>query len=187
MNTRDVHDLLERLSNLLRTEIRVFGLQYGLQPVQVEALTYLTQCNRYSDTPQAVTEFLGLTKGTVSQSLKVLEQKGFLRKQQDTQDKRIIHLAPTAKGRKLIEQSISAKGLEAALANTNSVQVGELGEVLRSILREMQHVNNRKTFAACHTCRFNETHETGSVCGLTNEPLSAQEVNLICREHQFPK
>jgi DNA-binding MarR family transcriptional regulator len=168
-------------------EIRVFGLQYGLQPVQVEALTYLTQCNRYSDTPQAVTEFLGLTKGTVSQSLKVLEQKGFLRKQQDTHDKRIIRLAPTAKGRKLIEQSISAKGLESALANTHSLQVGELGEVLRSILRDMQHIHNRKTFAACHTCHFNETHEKGFVCGLTNEPLSASDVNLICREHQFPQ
>lgn len=186
MSVRDVHDLLERLSNLLRMEIRAFGLKYELQPVQIEALTYLTQCNRYSDTPQAVTEYLGLTKGTVSQTLKVLEQKGFLRKQHDKQDKRIVHLAPTAKGRKLIEQSIPAKGLESALALTNSLQVGELAEVLRSVLREMQHINNRKTFAACHTCRFNEHHVKGSICGLTHEPLSVSELNLICREHQYP-
>ena len=167
--------------------MRIFGLQYGLQPVQIEALTYLTQCNRYSDTPQAVSEFLGLTKGTVSQSLKVLEQKGFLRKQQDTQDKRIIHLAPTAKGRELIEESILTKGLESSLEKTPALQAGDLSDSLRTILREMQQYNHRKTFAACHTCRFNETHVKGYVCGLTNEPLSPQEVKLICREHQFPQ
>ena len=186
MNVRTVQDLLERLNNLLRMEVRALGLKYGLQPVQIEALTYLTRCNRYSDTPQAVTEYLGLTKGTVSQSLKVLEQKEFLRKQQDTQDKRITHLVPTAKGRKVIEQTFPSKSLESALTTTSSLQVSKLEEILRSILRKMQHINHRKTFAACHTCRFNEHHEKGYVCGLTQEALSKREVQLICREHEYP-
>ncbi len=187
MSVRDTHDILERLSNLFRIEMRTFGLKFGLQPVQIEALTYLTQCNRYSDTPQAVGEYLGLTKGTVSQTLKVLEQKGFLRKQQDKQDKRVVHLAPTVKGRKLIQQSFPAKGLEAALKLTSSVKVRELEEVLRSTLRGMQYHNKRKTFAACQTCRFNEPQVKGAVCGLTQEPLSVQEIQLICREHQYPQ
>ena len=166
-------------------EVRIFGLKYGLQPVQIEALSYLTRCNRYSDTPQAVTEYLGLTKGTVSQSLKVLEQKGLLRKQQDTEDKRITHLAVTAKGRKLVDQALSAKSLEGALAKIRSSQSNKLEEILRSLLREMQHLHNRKTFAACHTCRFNEQHGKKYMCGLTQEPLSEQEIQLICREHEF--
>ena len=186
MNVHDGQDLLERLNNLLRMEVRTFGLKYGLQPVQIEALVYLTRCNRYSDTPQAVTEYLGLTKGTVSQSLKVLEQKGFLRKQQDKEDKRITHLAVTAKGRKLVEQAFPAKSLEAALGKTSSVQGRKLEEILRSLLREMQHLHDRKTFAACHTCRFNEHHEKGYVCGLTKEALSRRDIQLICREHEYP-
>ena len=186
MNMPEVHDVLERLSNLLRMEMRTFGLRYGLQPVQIEALTYLTQCNRYSDTPQAVTEYLGLTKGTVSQSLKVLEQKNLLRKQQDKQDKRIIHLTPTAKGRTLIEQAIPAKGLEQALTMTSAAKIHTLGNELRAILRNWQHKNQRKTFASCHTCRFNEHHKDGYLCGLTQEPLSLQDIQLICREHQYP-
>nr|MBA3613554.1 MarR family transcriptional regulator [Nitrospirales bacterium] len=71
MSAQEANDVLERLTNLQRMEARAFGLRYGLQPVQMEALTYLTQCNRYSNTPQAVAEYLGLTKGTVSQSLQV--------------------------------------------------------------------------------------------------------------------
>lgn len=186
MNVHDGQDLLERLNNLLRMEMRAFGLKYGLLPVQIEALTYLTRCNRYSDTPQAVTEYLGLTKGTVSQSLKVLEQKGFLRKIQDKEDKRITHLAVTAKGKKLIEQAFPAKSLEAALSKMNFAQGNTLEETLRSLLREMQHLHDRKTFAACHTCRFHEHHEKGYVCGLTKEALSERDIQLICREHEYP-
>jgi len=186
MNVRGVQDLLERLNNLLRIEVRTLGLKYGLQPVQIEALAYLIRCNRYSDTPQAVTEYLGLTKGTGSQSLKVLAQKGFLQKQQDTKDKRITHLSPTTKGRKLIDQSFPAQSLASALATTRSLLVEELESALRSILREMQRINDRKTFAACHTCRFNEHHVNAYVCGLTQEPLSKRDVQLICREHEYP-
>ncbi len=185
----DAHDeqgIFERLNNLLRMEVRTFGVKYGLQPVQIEALSYLMRCNRYSDTPQAVTKFLGLTKGTVSQSLKVLEQKGLLRKQQDTEDRRIIHLAVTAKGRKLIARALPAKSLELALTRMSADQGNKLEGILGSLLREMQHLHDRKTFAACHTCRLNEWHKQGFVCGLTKESLNEREVQLICREHQFP-
>jgi DNA-binding MarR family transcriptional regulator len=51
------------------------GAAHGLQPVQLEVLNYLSSCNRYSDTPMAVTEYLGQTKGTVSQTIKTLEKK----------------------------------------------------------------------------------------------------------------
>ncbi len=181
-----IQDILERLANLLRIETRTFGLKHGLQPVQIEALTYLTQCNRYSDTPLAVTEFLGLTKGTVSQSLKILEEKGLLRKRQDAEDKRVIHLIPTAKGRKLIQQSIPEKGLKRALTKTTTSQAQDLEENLRSILRGLQQQNNQKTFAACHTCRFNEHHPGGYLCGLTQETLTEKDIQLICREHEYP-
>jgi MarR family transcriptional regulator, organic hydroperoxide resistance regulator len=186
MSLPEVNDVLERLCNLLRMETRAFGLKHGLQPVQLEALTFLTQCNRYSDTPQAVGEYLGLTKGTVSQSLKVLVQKGLLRKQSDKQDKRVVHLAPTVKGRNLVKNAIADKNLAPSLAKTNALKINELTSVLRSALREMQQVNQRKAFAACHTCRFNEHHTKGYVCGLTLEALSAQDIQLICREHEYP-
>jgi DNA-binding MarR family transcriptional regulator len=186
MSLPEVNDVLERLCNLLRMETRAFGLKHGLQPVQLEALAFLTQCNRYSDTPQAVGEYLGLTKGTVSQSLKVLEQKGLLRKQPDKQDKRMVHLTPTVKGRNLVRTAIADKNLAPSLAKTNALKIDELTSVLQSTLREMQQVNKRKAFAACHTCRFNEHEEKGYVCGLTHETLSAQDIQLICREHEYP-
>ena len=74
-----------------------------------------------------------------------------------------------------------------ALAITQSVTTTELAQMLRSVLRGIQQANGRKDFEACHTCRFNESHSQGSVCGLTHEPLSTQDIQLLCREHQYPQ
>ena len=86
MNTNHIYDYVERLSELLKIDSRQAGAEHGIQPVQLEVLHYLSICNRYSDTPMAVTEYLGQTKGTVSQTLKVLEKKSLLTKRFDKGD-----------------------------------------------------------------------------------------------------
>ena len=48
-----------------------------LEPVHLATLRYLCNCNRFSNTASAITEYLGQTKGTISQTLKVLEKSRF--------------------------------------------------------------------------------------------------------------
>lgn len=184
--TNEAHDLLERLGNLIRADGRAVCNEYGMRPVQLEALSFLTQCNRYSDTPQAVTEFLGLTKGTVSQTLKVLEQKGLLRKQGDARDKRLVHLKPTAKGLRLVERALPAKSLALGFEKLATSENQAVVEQLRLLLHAVQRANGLKTFAPCHSCRFNMQRAAGFFCQLTQEPLAESDITLLCREHQFP-
>lgn len=186
MSVVDAHDLLERLCNLLRTGLRAVGSEHGLQPVQLEALVFLSRCNRYSDTPQAVTEYLGLTKGTVSQTLKVLVQKGFLLKQGDAADRRLVHLRPTTSGRRLVARAIPAVSLEHGFGTLSGTQADETVTVLRRLLRATQQANGLKSFAPCHSCRFNRREGAARVCGLTQEPLSDPDLQLLCREHEYP-
>jgi DNA-binding MarR family transcriptional regulator len=183
---REVHDLIERLGNLVRADVRAVCNDYGVRPVQLEVLRFLTQCNRYSDTPQAVTEFLGLTKGTVSQTIKVLEQKGLLGKQADVADRRLVHLKPTLKGRRLVERTVPAKSLVSGLQQLAGPETKAVEKGLRDLLQSIQKANGYKTFAPCHSCRFNQQHDGHYICGLTQVPLMDREVVQICREHQYP-
>lgn len=186
-NNRAAHDLIERLCNLVRADVRAVCNKHGMRPVQLEALGFLMQCNRYSDTPQAVAEYLGLTKGTVSQTLKVLEKKGLLRKYSDAGDKRLVHLKPTARGRRLVERAVPAEALTLGIDKLSRSESQVAVESLRLLLRSVQQANELKTFAPCHTCRFNQKHEGGYFCELTQESLAAQDIVLLCREHQYPK
>lgn len=59
MSTQVIYEYLERVANLIRTDMRRSGMVHGLQPIQLEALHYLGRCNRYSNNPMAVAEFWG--------------------------------------------------------------------------------------------------------------------------------
>lgn len=184
--SKRVHDLIERISNLVNSDLRVQCHEYGVRPVQLEILAYLARCNRYSDTPQAVAEYLGLTKGTVSQTIKVLESKGLVRRYDDTDDKRLVHLKPTAKGSRLVERMTPSPLLAEGITDMPWSEQKALQQGLRSMLRSIQKANQLRTFAPCHSCRFNRKNDNGYLCRLTGEPLSDTEITLLCREHEYP-
>ncbi|MFO5991657.1 MarR family transcriptional regulator, partial [Pseudomonas aeruginosa] len=39
-------------------------------------------------------------------------------------------------------------------------------------------------FGLCRSCRFHQRRAGSPFCGLTGEPLSDADAELICREHQ---
>ena len=75
-----------------------------MQMVHVEIIQYLSSCNLYSNTAQALSEYLGQTKGSISQTISNLEKNGLLKKSQDRNDKRVYHLELTFKGKQLSER-----------------------------------------------------------------------------------
>lgn len=173
--------LIERFGNLLRNELRSNAVKLNIQPVQFDILLYLSRCNRYSDTPLAVAQYLGITKGTISQSIKLLEQRGFLEKLQDKKDKRIIHLALSPTARELLE----TVALSTDLTELVDKQPGsdKLAQGLQALLHAYQQESGQQGFGVCRDCRYNTTVDKGFVCGLTKEALQPYEIQLICREY----
>ncbi|CAI8854465.1 MULTISPECIES: MarR family winged helix-turn-helix transcriptional regulator [Methylococcus] len=187
MEADRIYDYLERISNLIRMDARRSESFKGLQPVQLEALHYLASCNRYSNTPLAVAEYLGLTKGTVSQTLAVLENNGLIVKESDARDRRVVHVLLTETGRRLLDESIPPRVLRAALRAIPQDQRPLLESALAGVLQAMQVANRLKTFGACKSCRHHIVLEDASRrCGLTGERLFEEDAEMICREHQLP-
>lgn len=177
--------LMERLTSLLRSESRNLLFEYGLQPVQFEALHYLSICNRYSDTPKSVTEYLTQTKGSVSQTLKVLEKKKLIVKTADSEDKRVAHMSVTKEGWVLIDKLLPSPLLQAADGLLSEHDSAQINTSLTTLLRAVQHANDFKSFGQCFSCRHNiKLGADEYQCGLTGESLTKIEIKLICREHE---
>ncbi len=173
-----IASLIERIGSLQRSEMRRYALEHNLQMVHLEVLTYLENCNRYSDTTQALSDFLGQTKGSISQTVNFLESEAYLKRVQDIKDKRIFHLHLLPKSRKLVE------GFNQQFwGSFSSVNLTE--KSLEEALLKVQKQNAHRSFGICSTCRFNN-NPTGKkfVCGLTLETLSNEDVKLRCREHE---
>lgn len=186
MNKIKTASLIERLGNLLRSKEREFGSASGLQSVHVQILFYLSQCNRYSNTPGGVTEFIGSTKGTISQSINLLETKEFIYKIPDNEDRRVIHLELTEKGREFIESQFPPDEFSNSLDIFNKEESEVLTKLLTKLLIHLQKRNNGRIFGVCNTCKYFNLKGLGRShqCGLTQEPLSEDESQLICREYE---
>src|SRR5918911_664635 len=98
-------ELVERLGNLMRTELRKAGADESLHPVHWRASISLSRATRYSNTPQALADYLGLPKGTVSQTLLLLDRRGLIERFEDDIDRRVVRLRLSSAGEQLLAES----------------------------------------------------------------------------------
>lgn len=175
MSQTRLHLLLERIGNLLDQELRAIATAHDLALVQLQALHYLSRANRFSDTLSALADFLGATKGTVSQTVTALERKGLVERVDDERDRRLSHCRPTLRGEELVERSLPPPGLAQVDAEA---AVGALEELLVALIR----ARGGATFGVCRTCAHFRAE--GPRCDLVDEPLTLAESGLLCREHQ---
>ena len=173
---------LERLARLARAGEH----GGGLNPAQWEALRYLSRANRFSNSPGALTRYLGATKGTISQTVMSLERKGYVSKAERAGERRSVSLVLTARGHEALASN-SWTRLAAAAENLGPKTRRRLAKGLRELLAtELSH-GNHDSFGQCHSCRFFREDQKGRGphhCMYFDEPLGEPEINLICIAHQ---
>ena len=180
---RELTVLIERLSRFVR------GLQhaYGLKPAQWSALRYLARANSRSRSPAVLADFLGSSRGTVSQTLIALERKNLISRRPDSRDGRATTLVVTDAGRRLAAEDPLAE-LEAALARLPQSTQASLAEALAALLKELRRHDGHRQFGACAPCRhfrrgaLARAMGGADCCGITGEAIQGSQADLLCRE-----
>ncbi len=174
-------ELVERLGNLMRAEARRVGADDQLSPVHVEALVYLANANRYSNTPQALGEYLGLTKGTISQSLLLLDRRGLIERYQDDIDRRVVRLRLSSTGDQFLADNQPQQAWLDATRDISPNRVRNAVSALRETLTTFQADNDGKPFGSCASCRhFERLSARAFRCGLMGDRISGPETRKIC-------
>ena len=150
-----------------------------LNPAQASALGYLARANRFSRAPSHVADYLGTTRGTMSQTLKALERKGYVTEARSEADKRSITFDLTEAGTMAAAQQ---GALERAIATLPRETQSELEEHLTSALIQLIEANGGRAFGVCRTCRHHQHSRGEHHCGLLNVVLSAEEPDQLCHE-----
>lgn len=184
MSQTDIYELIECMTALIRSEERKRCTELGLQPVHFQVLNYLSRANKYSNTPAAVANYLGMTRGTVSQSLIILEKKGLLEKIPDTQDKRMVHLHLLPEGQQILKQARPSDLFNSATSILrDSNHPPSDANVFQQALTALQKANQSQSFGVCKTCRNFSVKEGSYFCQLTQEKLTDTDSEQICQEH----
>ncbi len=183
-NKPTVFAIIERMAALIRSEERKRCTELKMQMVHFQVLEYLSCCNKYSDTPAAIANYLGMTRGTISQTLNILEKREFIEKNQDTQDKRVFHIQLLPNGLSTLKKAKPTNLFKKAaiiLEDNSSNSDGK--EEFFEALTALQKSNNSYSFGVCQTCQNFTRKSKGFFCELTQEDLSNNDSEKICQEH----
>ena len=184
MEKVDVFDLIERMSVLIRSEERKKCTAVGIQTVHLQVLNYLSRCNKFSDTPVALTNYLGMTRGTVSQTLSLLEKKNYIKKTPDKIDRRVIHLELLPEGKTILEQAKPAElYIKATTLLEKKEDITDVAAGFDKALTALQKANNSQSYGVCKSCHYFTKTENGYLCGLVRQPLTEDESEKICQDH----
>lgn len=175
----------ERLARLMRAR------EHGgdLNPAQWEALRYLARANRFSNSPGALTRYLGATKGTISQTLMALERKGFVVKTARAGEGRSVSLTLTEKGLAALKDD-PWQALAAAIDELGGKTRRRLGKGLREVLSAEVKAGALPSFGTCSSCRFfrekgRDREAAGPhLCMLYEQPLTLDDAQHICVAHE---
>jgi len=172
----------ERVTHLIKRLARIDAddsWNDGVNPVQRMALEYLSRANRFSRKPSHVADFMGSTRGTISQTLKSLAAKGYIAEERSETDRRSISYTLTEQGRNAVTSSgILGRSLESLPAT----EILQLGNVLRAVLEQALKHNDHRSFGVCHRCQHFTSRRPGGYCNLLDVPLSPAETEKICFE-----
>jgi DNA-binding MarR family transcriptional regulator len=166
---------LERLARLLRSASHA----EGLNAAQWEALRYLSRANSFSNSPSALTRYLGATKGTISQTLLVLIKKGTIEKSLRNNDGRSVALVLTEAGEKILGDD-PLMDMEKAIANLGDKTSKRFAKGLNELLQTEVTRQSEPSFGNCSGCAY-ATKEEGEVwCKVLNVNVGADDAQKLC-------
>jgi DNA-binding MarR family transcriptional regulator len=119
-----VQEIIETINRCQRAGVNPTAWrEIGLSHSQVGMLFMILHHNDTS--VKEISEYLGVTKSAITQLLDPLVNKGFIERQNDPEDRRIVRLNLTAKGKKTIKEihKLKSAGIRSALNNLSDKEI----------------------------------------------------------------
>ncbi len=104
MNTTEILIKIRKIVRSINLESKKIQKEYGVSIPQVLCLDYLYRSRNYQSTQSEIKKFLNLNSSTTSGIIDRLETKNLIARLPKSGDKRIVQIALTSKGSKLLQK-----------------------------------------------------------------------------------
>lgn len=180
-------DALERVGQVLRTQVRAAGAPHGLSPIQVQLLLRLATVEEKGREPARLAGWFDVARPTISDATAALRRKGLLIHEPVPGDRRRTRLILTGLGRELAGQLARWDGpVQAELATLPPAAKRDALVLLLALIGGMQRSGLIGVARTCTTCRFfgpDEQLGAAGHCNLLDVPLPPEALRLDCPDH----
>ncbi|PSL49563.1 DNA-binding MarR family transcriptional regulator [Chitinophaga niastensis] len=176
---------LERLSEAFRVLLWQEATQYGLSPIQIQVLTFLLHYPEEKRTVTSLALYFNMTKATISDAVKSLEQKSYLVRKASTTDTR-SHTLHLVKEGKAIAKKVErfANPLQETVEMSSPKDQGLLLEQLMQLIYQLNQQGVISTQHMCFNCQF-YTVKKGHYCTLIKTPLKSGDLRVDCQQFEL--
>ena len=176
---------LERLSEAFRVLLWNEAKELNLSPIQIQILIFIQHHpSARCKVSHLATEF-NMTKPTISDAVRVLEQKGYVQKKIEPDDTRSYLLLLTESGEAIARRTASfGASFVGSLSQLSDDQKMVLLESLMEMIHRLQKAGIVSLQRMCFSCRFFEKRPTGFYCKMLAKPLEKQDLRVDCLEFE---
>ena len=104
MDTTEILTKIRKIVRSINLESKKIQKEYGVSIPQILSLNFLNESENYQATQGELRKFLHLNSSTTSGIINRLENKGLVARLPKSGDKRVVTIALTSKGEKLLKQ-----------------------------------------------------------------------------------
>lgn len=176
---------LERLAQVFRILIWEKAKHHGLSPIQIQLLIFIKHHSPELATVSYLAQEFNLTKPTISDAIKVLEEKKIIRKTSNTADTRSSFIQLTPLGHTIVKEAETFTGPISKVLSSNSKSKAVLWESIYELILELNKSQVITVQRTCHSCRHFTTKGKQPFCSLLSQSLRVQDIRIDCPEYDL--
>ncbi len=176
---------LERLSQVFRTLLWEQAKAQSLSPIQIQLLIFIHYHSDEKNNVSYLAQEFSVTKPTISDAIKVLEQKKLICKIPDPVDSRRYSIRLTEAGKYVVQQTENyTTPISEWLAGSGCAEKEILWASIASLIRTLNQTGIISVQRTCYNCHYYTMQNNTSFCKLLNERLYTKDIRIDCPEHE---
>ena len=176
---------LERISEVFKILLWEKAKIVGLSPIQIQLLIFVAYHPRRLCNVSHLAKEFNVTKPTISDAVKVLNNKGLIEKDFSEADQRRYSIFLTALGEELVKETnqFAAPLQQQVAALSNQEQEALFGTVSK-LIYQFNQVGILEVQRTCYSCKFFEEKNHGAYCRLLEKALQSKDLRIDCPEFE---
>lgn len=176
---------LERISEVFKILLWEKAKLIGLSPIQIQILIFIAYHKQELCNVSHLAKEFNVTKPTLSDAVKALDQKKMIIKDYSSADSRSYTIQLSDLGKATVLQTNDlANPLKTQIDTLDETDLDTVFKTLSELIYKLNQNNILTVQRTCYGCKFYQKNETSDYCNLLKKQLLNKDIRLDCPEFE---
>jgi len=176
---------LERVSEAFKVLLWDKAKALGLSPIQIQLLIFVAYHKPELCNVSHLAKEFNITKPTISDAVRILEQKKLIIKDFSPTDSRSYTIGLSTTGKKIVAETEDfANPLKTQLGHIEQNDLENLFTTVSQLIYQLNQSGILRVQRTCYGCKFYSHTKRKDYCNLLNMELKQPDIRLDCPEFE---